>query len=211
MRSNQGDNLNLNQTIIENYRSTQSVRPDYLAYLTQKSMAYSNRARETELAAEQAQIAIDQSMVALIDRIFGMLEPYLQEMNRINRVAEMHLSFVAPGRSNEAIELDRSRKPSKITSFYRCRISTGKLSLVIRGLQGRVEFFIIQADRVMGLSNEEACHQPLMIFEAEISNNGLTWMVEGKQLTSDRFERFTLLILEHLLDLSQEELNRGCA
>jgi hypothetical protein len=57
-----------------------------------------------------------------------------------------------------------------------------------------------------------------MVFEAEIALSGnldtgnqsqplVSWTVEGKELTSDRFERFTLLALEHLIDRSHEELD----
>ena len=218
MRAAPDGSINLKQTIIDNYRSqSQNVRPDYLAYLTQKSLAYSDRVAQTEISAEQAKAAIDQGTMVLVDRIFALLEPYTQEINRINRVKELHLTCVTPSRSSEALELDRSRRPSKSTCYYRCRFSTSKLSLVIRGLQGKIEFFIFAADRAMGLSHEEACHQPLMVFEAEISLGGnfdtgnqsqplLSWTVEGKELTSDRFERFTLLALEHLIDRSHEEL-----
>ena len=218
MRAAPDGSINLKQTIIDNYRSqSQNVRPDYLAYLTQKSLAYSDRLAQTEISAEQARAAIDQGTMVLVDRIFALLEPYTQEINRINRVKELHLTCVAPSRSSEALELDRSRRPSKSTSYYRSRFSTSKLSLVIRGIQGKIEFFIIAADRVMGLSNEEACHQPIMVFEAEICLSGnfdtgnqsqplISWAVEGKELTSDRFERFTLLALEHLIDRSHEEL-----
>jgi hypothetical protein len=201
------------------------VRPDYLAYLTQKSLAYSERIAQTEFSAEKVRAAIDQGTMVLVDRIFALLEPYTQEINRINRVKELHLSCVAPTRSCEAIELDRQRQPSKSTCYYRSRFSTGKLSLVVRGLQGKIEFFIFAADRVMGLSNEEACHSPLMVFEAEIvlteniersphrsiesdlqSQPQISWNVEGKPLSADRFERYTLLALEHLIDRSHEEL-----
>jgi len=219
MRAAPDGNINLKQTIIDNYRSqSQNVRPDYLAYLTQKSLAYSDRVAQTEISAEQARAAIDQGTMVLVDRIFALLEPYTQEINRINRVKELHLTCVAPSRSSEALELDRSRRPSKSTCYYRSRFSTSKLSLVVRGLQGKIEFFIFAADRVMGLSNEEACHQPLMVFEAEIGLRGnfdtgnqsqplVSWTVEGKELTSDRFERFTLLALEHLIDRSHQELD----
>lgn len=231
MRAASDGSVDLKQTIIDNYRSqSQNVRSDYLAYLTQKSLAYSDRASQTEISAEQARTVIDQGTMALVDRIFALLEPYTQEINRINRLKELHLTCVAPTRSCEAIELDRQRQPSKSTCYYRSRFSTSKLSLVVRGLQGKIEFFIFAADRVMGLSNEEACHQPLMVFEAEIGSTAdderklernsernfnsnfesrplISWIVEGKPLSADRFERYTLLALEHLIDRSHEELD----
>jgi hypothetical protein len=201
-------NIDLSQQIIENYRSvSQTVRKDYLEYLTTKSLAYAERCKETTMSAERAQAILDDGIAAVINRIFALLEPYTQEINRVNTVKDLHLTSVAPGRSNEALELDRTRKPSKFASFYRARFSTKRLSLVIRGLHNRVEFFIIGSDRVMGLSHEEALHKPIMIFEAQISaGDGLNWIVEDKPLTADRFERFSLLALEHLIDMTQEEL-----
>ena len=48
MRAAPDGSINLKQTIIDNYRSqSQNVRPDYLAYLTQKSLAYSDRVAQT--------------------------------------------------------------------------------------------------------------------------------------------------------------------
>ena len=35
---------------------------------------------------------------------------------------------------------------------------------------------------------------------------GLAWFVEGKSLTPDRLERYSLLALEHLLDKTREEI-----
>ncbi len=203
--------MNQAQKIIENYRLvTQPVRPDYVAYLTQKSFAYSERARETANNSERAQLAVEQAMVAMIDRLFGMLEAYTQEINRAGGASELHLTCVPPSRPNEAVELNRQRQASKSTSFYRTRFSTSKFSLVIRGMQDRVEFFLIAADRVMGLSHEEACYEPLMVFEADVKLEfgqcDLSWTVENKNLTADRFERYSLLALEHLIDKTQEEL-----
>ncbi len=206
-------NIDLSQKIIDNYRSvTQTVRPDYVAYLTQKSFAYSERAKETARNSERAQALIEQAMVALVDRLYGLLEAYTQEINRVNCAQQLHLTCVAPSRPSEALELNRQRQASKTTSFYRTRFSTSKFSLVIRGMQNRVEFFLIAADRVMGLSHEESRYEPLMVFEAEVeldAANGtceLNWMVENKNLTADRFERYSLLALEHLIDRTQEEL-----
>lgn len=201
-------NIDLSQQIIENYRSvSQTVRKDYLEYLTSKSIAYAERCKETTLSAERAQAILDDGVAAVVNRIFHLLEPYTQEINRVNTIKELHLTSVAPGRSNEALELDRTRKPSKFATFYRARFSTKRLSLVIRGLQNRVEFYIIGSDRVMGLSHEEALHRPIMTFEAQIATGeGLNWIVEDKPLTADRFERYSLLALEHLIDRSQEDL-----
>jgi hypothetical protein len=60
----------------------------------------------------------------------------------------------------------------------------------------------------MGLSKTEDQHEPLMSFTCEVKNGQYNWEVEEKPLTEERLERYTLLIFEHLMDLTREELLR---
>lgn len=198
--------MDLSQRIIENYQTkcSQAVRPDYLEYLTQKALRYADQTEPKPVAVD-----FDGACAALVERIFALLEPYTVELNRVNRLKQLHMTAVSPTRTNEVLEYDRNRRPLKTISFFRARFSTSCLSLVVRGLRNRVEFFILPADRVIGLAAIEAETSPLMVFEADPevqSNAAIAWSVEGKSLSLDRIERYSLLALEYLLDRSQEEL-----
>lgn len=188
--------MDLSQRIIENYRSSsQSVRPEYLEYLAAKTQNFAQ-------ATEAAEVNQDRQTPLLVEKIFALLEPYITELNRVNRLKQLHLTAVSPSHCNEVLEYDRNRRPLKSKTFYRARFSTSRLSLVVRGYQNKVEFFIIPADRVIAMTAIEDQTEPLMVFE----NLEQNWWVEGKPLTADRFERYSLLTLEHLLDSTQQEL-----
>lgn len=194
--------LDLNSRIIENYKQTTSsaVRSDYLDYLARKTLSFAEIQDQERLPKEAAQ---EKDICrAVVERIFGLLEPYTIELNRINKLKQLHITAVPPSATGEVLEYDRNRRPLRSVTYYRARFSTSRYSLVVRGLKNRVEFFILPADRVIGLTAAEAQLEPLMVFASE----GGAWWVEGKSLNTDRFERYSLLALEHLLDCTQEEL-----
>jgi hypothetical protein len=198
---------NLSQRIIENYRlSTQPVRRDYLEYLAQKSLGYADEL-ERNRNNRAPDHNIEQNTRAVVDRIYGILEAYALELNRVGRARDLFISATAPARLQEVLEFDRFRQPTKSLSVYRARFSTNRLSLVVRGLGHLVEFFLLPGDRVIGLSRAEAEISPLMTFQSEPALAGLAWFVEAKPLTPDRLERFSLLALEHLLDKTREEVS----
>lgn len=212
--SNHQTSQGLTQHIIDNYRSiSTSVRQDYLDYLTAKSAAYAESAKQAASREITAEERINRTMVSLVDRIYHLLEPYALELNRVNALRDLHLSSQPPSVSTEASEYDHMRRPGRTTTYYRARFSTSRFSLVIRGIGGRIDFYMIPTDRIMGLSRIEAETAPLMTFAAaeeldsfEFESN--SWIVEGKLLNADRLERFSLLALEHLLDRTQEDITR---
>lgn len=191
----------LNQRIIENYRAlTNTVRQDYLQYLTAKTEAYALGAGPQAEPTTARNVKAE--MRGYLERIFQILEAYAVEINRVNRLKDLTISMVSPSEALEVFELDRLRRPSKTASFYRCRFSTRQLSLVVRGLDNRIDFFLLPADRVIGLSRAEEECGALMTFSA--GEAAADWQVENKTLSDDRLERYSLLALEHLLDSTQE-------
>lgn len=195
------NNLSLNQRIIENYRTlTNGVRQDYLQYLAAKTEAYALKAQKlSDYSSKKDERA---GMRTYLERVYQILEAYAIELNRLNRVKDLSLSAVPPSEALEVFEMDRLRRPSKTATYYRCRFSTRLLSLVIRGLDNRIDFFLLPCDRVIGLSQAEAQSEVLMSF----NYSALDWQVENKPLTEDRLERYSLLALEHLIDRTSELL-----
>jgi len=210
----------LSQHILQNYRNiTNTVRQDYLQYLTAKSQAYADSARtRQEELLEQSTSRQEQnikSMTGLLDRVFHTLEAYALELNRVNSLRDLLLTAQPPIKTTELSDYDHLRRPSRSVTYYRSRFSTRLLSLVIRGEEERIDFYLIPTDRVIGLSRIEAEIEPLMTFSLvpqtdfgceQPSAFDISWQVEGKPLTADRMERFSLLALEHLLDSTQEAL-----
>jgi hypothetical protein len=200
------EGYDLSQRIIDNYRlSTQPVRTDYLDYLAQKSITWADEL-EQKRESQKKSPNVENDTKAIVDRVFAVLEAYVLELNKVSRVRDLLVTTTAPSRSQEVLEFDRARQPIKSLIVYRTRFSTSRLSLVVRGIGSRVEFFLMPCDRVMGLYRAEAEVGALMVFDSEPSLAGLSWTVEGKPLSTDRLERYSLLALEHLLDKTREEV-----
>ncbi len=200
------DTGDLSQRILENYRlGAQPVRRDYLEYLAQKSLSFVDELEQRK-NNQASSYDVEQNTREVVDRVYGLLDAYALELNKLLRTHDLFVSATAPSQHQEVLEFDRCRQPVKSVSLYRARFSTGRLSLVVRGLRNQVEFFLIPGDRVMGLSRAEAEIGPLMMFQSEQGMTGPSWFVEAKPLTADRLERYSLLALEHLLDKTREEV-----
>ena len=157
----------LSQRIIDNYRlSTQPVRTDYLDYLAQKSLDWADDLAKKRESRSQSH-NIEEDTKSVVDRIFSVVEAYVLELNKVNRVRDLLVTITAPTRSQEVLEFDRDRQPVKSLFVYRARFSTSRLSLIVRGIGQRVEFFLMPCDRVMGLYRAEAELSPLMTFQSE--------------------------------------------
>jgi hypothetical protein len=198
----------LAQQILVNYAdSVTPMRRDFLDTLTSTSAEFlASRQKPAELV--YAPTSMSTSMTALVDRIFNTLEPYIHELNQTFRATDLSITFTPPSVVNENFSCDTLRRPSIVVSSYRCRISTSCLALVIRGKEDRIDFFILPVEKVMGLSKTEDQHDPLMTFTANAQSGAIYWEVEQKPLTEERLEKYILLVFEHLMDVTREELLR---
>ncbi len=198
----------LAQQILVNYAETVSpVRRDFLENMTSASAQFL-AARQRPAEPVYVPTSMSTSMSQLVDRIFNTLEPYIHELNQTFRATDLSITFTPPSVVNENYTSDTSRRPSIVVSSYRCRISTSCLALVIRGKEDRIDFFLLPVERVMGLSKTEDQHEPLMTFTASAQSGAIYWEVEHKPLTEERLEKYILLVFEHLMDLTREELLR---
>lgn len=194
----------LSQTIIGKYtESIAPVRREFLDNLTRESQEFlAGQARRT--TAEMPTTVASQ-MMSIVDKIFTILDPYLLELNGSFRATDLSVTSTPPATVTESLD-ESFRRPAIKVSSYRARVSTSRLSLVVRGKEGRIDFFILPVNQVIGLSKTEDMHLPLMTFNAEARHGELYWEVEGKELTADRLERFTLHAFEHLIELTREEI-----
>ncbi len=198
----------LAQQILVNYAdSVTPMRRDFLKTMTSTSAEFL-ASRQKPAEPVYAPTSMSTSMTSLVDRIFNTLEPYIHELNQTFRATDLSITFTPPSVVNENFSCDTLRRPSIVVSSYRCRISTSCLALVIRGKEDRIDFFILPVEKVMGLSKTEDQHDPLMTFTANAQSGAIYWEVEQKPLTEERLERYILLVFEHLMDVTREELLR---
>lgn len=190
----------LAQKLISNLRKS-TIDNDVLTLMSREDETFFSEYQQMARARQAEEKTLQQSMHAIVDRSFGCIEPYIDELNSNAVAGEVTLAFTPPQRVTEQFGSNGERK-----SFYRARVSTSKLSIVIRGGINIVEFFVLPAPLVMGFSTVEDRYEPLMKFTATGPIDAIEWEVEGKSLTTERLERYCLLLLNYLLEETRAEL-----
>lgn len=191
-----GGAYNVARTFLNNLKKDK-LKPEVLNLISSNDEFAQECKKNTEkLAEQQAQTS---AMQSIVDKSFAAIEPYIDEVNQVLEQFELKVASTPPGWVTEENGANGSK-----TTYYRARISTTRLSIVVRGANGIVDFYMLPSSQVIGLSRVENAHLPLMQFEA---GGGVdSWAVEGKPLTDERLERYCLLLFKHLLEETKSEM-----
>lgn len=192
----------LAQKFISNIRR-RTVNRDLLDLMTRDSNAFIDEYRQMAASKQQEERALEASMQSIVDRSFASVEPYVEELNSKLGRSELHVACTFPEWVAEEVGSGPNRERR---SYYRARISTGRLAIVIRGSKGQVDFYILPVSFVMGLSKVEDLYFPLMSFAATQRGAFMDWEVEGKALTRERLERYCILLFNFLLEETKTDL-----
>ncbi len=208
VRLSQSSTLGLACEILGNYKvRVQNVRRDFLQSITRDSLNFLAGQKLQERQRLSLDEVIGESMKSVVDEIFTTLDPYISEFNKAVACTQLSVSSTSPALVKEVLSFDSLRRPVHTVSSYRARISTCRLSIVVRGQHNKVDFFVLPVEQVMALTHVESQHVPLMTFSGEHNGVGLIdWQVEGKPLTSDRLERYCLHLFDHLIEQTRDEI-----
>jgi hypothetical protein len=202
-----GPTSDLAHEILDNYKSRSlDIRQDYLESLVRDSLSYLEEKQLGILRAADERTLMADSMASLVDQVYRVMESYGFELNRMVGSSELQISCTSPASVTEYEDFNRYRHSSKTITYYRARISTCRLSVIVRGHENQVQFYLLPVGMVMGLSQVEKQHPPIMTFNGSGDCYSVDWEVEGKPLTAERLERYCYLVLDHLLKETREEL-----
>jgi hypothetical protein len=140
--------------------------------------------------------AVRSSMIAVVNQTFTVMQSCAEELNDVLGPTELWISCTAPTSVTE----------SETISTFRGRISSNLVSIVIRGQNDRVDFLMMPADRVIGLSIAEKQYPPLMTFILGASGTKFSWQVEGKPLTEERLERYCVELFRFFVEETRAAL-----
>lgn len=183
---------------------TRNVRKDYVEHLTSKSIAFLKNYESGFFGIRAESGILRDSTFEMVERIYHMLEPYVVQFNDAVGSGRLSIAATPPDENLEKSEGEWPFRPPQEMSFYRARFTTSSLSLVIRGFDDRVEFFVLPVELIMRQSNVEDDYGALMTYAARMESGKVEWEVEDKPLTDDRFERYCLLMLDYFVKLNQE-------
>jgi hypothetical protein len=190
-----GGAYNIARTFLNNLKK-EKLKPEVLDLIgNNDDFVEECRKNSDKLAEQQAQAS---AMQSIVDKAFAAIEPYIDEVNQALEQFDLKVASTPPDRVTE------DKGASGLKTYYRARISTARLSIVIRGSEGVVDFYLLPSSQVIGLSRVENAHLPLMQFEAVAGSD--SWEVEQKPLTDERLERYCLLLFNHLLEETKAEM-----
>lgn len=75
----------------------------------------------------------------------------------------------------EITKFDKLRNPLESITLHRARLSTSRYSLVLRGDQNGIEFYLIPVSRAIGLSKQELNYSPVAAFKTRLEKNEVVW------------------------------------
>jgi len=181
------------------------VRKDYVEHLTNRSLSFLKSYDRGFGLLSDSDIVRDAAL-RMVERVYALLEPYVVHVNEAVDASQMCIASTPPDEILETVEGEWPFRPSQEKSFYRARFSTHNLSLVIRGCEDRVEFFVLPVDQVMGMSSIEDQYGALMTYQAKLVDGKVEWEVEAKPLTDERFERYCLLTFDYFVKETAQQL-----
>ena len=170
----------------------QNIIAESKTYLAESRAAQWDGARRTS--------DVSSAMVATVSQCFTIIQSCAEELNHALGQSELWVSCTAPAFVSESMSYNRRREATQTLTTFRARISSSKLSIVIKGKDDKVEFFLLPAQKVVGLSFAERDYNPLMSFVAARQEGEIRWRVEGKPLTQERLERYIVELFKFFVD-----------
>jgi hypothetical protein len=140
----------------------------------------------------------------LIEQSFDLLRAYAWEFNGFLAYPELHVTATKPAEVTEVLRYSIFREPLTTTSKLRARLSTRFYSLILRGQQNSVEFILMPACKVIGLTGAENVYEPMAAFSPVIDESSVYWQVEGQLLSNDRLEAICRRAFSNLIEMSKE-------
>jgi len=125
---------------------------------------------------KMAQDAVDrQGIEVIIDRLFSCMQGYMYEFNKVAVGTDLHVSGTISGEVTEVTRSNKYREAEMTETYFRARLSTRIFSLVLRGRENKIDFFLLPVTRAMALSTIENEYIPLATIEIKVHDDGIMW------------------------------------
>src|SRR5262249_40198929 len=113
-------------------------RAGFIEKITKDAMDFLADHRGARYKAIREEMAYNQAMVCLVDRLFDSLRLYCFQFNRALGWPELHVTTTKPEFVTEVMRYNKLREPIESYSYYRARLSTRYVSLMMRGRRDKI-------------------------------------------------------------------------
>jgi hypothetical protein len=173
---------------------------DWMYKLKEESMQFLADQKGVELQKGQREQVYKKGIETLIDKIFALLQRFTFEFNQIAAGTDLHVSGTISGDVTEVTQYNKMREAIESETYFRARVSTRLFSLVLRGRNESVEFYLLPVNKVMALSKSEKQYRPLARIQVRISEEGMMWRMENGVPAVDSMDELCMWLFSNLIN-----------
>jgi len=181
-----------------------AVTGDWMSKLKQDSISFLDQQRGGSLQEMAKESIYKKGLEILIDKIFALLQRYMYEFNKVAAGTDLHVSGTISGDVTEVTRFNKLREAEETQTFFRARFSTRLYSLILRGKDDSVDFYLLPVNRSMGLSRGESDYKPLATIQVKITEEGMMWRMRDGQPATDSLEALSIWLFQQLVEQTRE-------
>lgn len=177
---------------------------DWMSRLKEESMNFLAEQRGVQLQQLYREAAYKKGVEVLVDKIYGLLQRYAFEFNQIAGGTELHVSGTISGDVTEATKVNRMREIEETETFFRARFSTKLFSLVVRGKDDHIDFYLLPTSRMLAGSLVEGEYKPISTLQVRIAEQGMMWRMADAIPPVDNLDKLCMWLFTTLIEETKE-------
>ncbi len=161
----------------------------------------SQRARVKKEATDKEGIEVT------VERLFCCLQAFMYDFNKVAAGTDLHVSGTISGDVTEITRYNKYREAEQTQTYFRARFSTKFYSLVIRGSNSKIDFFLLPVSRAMALSTMESEYNPLATIEVCVDDSeGVLWRPVTIETECASLEDLCVWLFKQLIDKTKRAM-----
>lgn len=180
----------------------------FVSTIAGESIDFLKKLRSRADQAAKQQSLCNQSVNELLSLMFELLKSYSYNYNNAVGYSPLHIAMTSPQMVTEVTRFDRQRNPIECVTYYRARFSTSSHSLVMRGQNDGIVFFILPVARALGLTKQETNYEPATLLRIKAENNLVHWETKlGTPLTPSQVEQICMALFQWLIEETKTHMD----
>jgi hypothetical protein len=185
------------QIIVNSQTELDMSGNDWMSRLKAESVQFLQEKSDAPLT--QRESMYKKGIEILIDKIFGLLQHFMYEFNKVAAGTDLHVSGTISGDVTEVTRYNKFREAEETKTYFRARFSTRLYSLVLRGKDESIDIFLLPVNRTMALSQTENDYSPLVTVQVKITEEGMMWRLAEGYPSVDSLEALCMWLFRELI------------
>jgi len=189
-----------------------SAGGDWMTRLKAESVQFLDEQRGGSAQTLSKDSIYKKGIEILVDKVFNLLQRYMYEFNKVASGTDLHVSGSISGDITEVTRFNKFREAEETQTYFRARFSTRHFSLVLRGKDTTIDFFLLPVARSMALSRGENEYSPLATIQMRITEDGMMWRMKDGVPPVDGLEALAMWLFQQLVQQTKtasEAMKKG--